>query len=53
MPAVSNPQPGDVVACSNHHCGLYIGNGQMIHAPTFGQTVCNSPVQGDMIIVRP
>ena len=28
---VSNPQPGDVVTTATH-CGIYIGNGQMIHA---------------------
>ena len=51
MPAVSNPQPGDVVACSNHHCGLYIGNGQMIEAPHTGAVVTVSAVRGK--IVRP
>lgn len=30
--AVSNPQPGDIV-CYGTHVGIYIGNGQMIHAP--------------------
>ena len=31
-PRVSDPQPGDV--CTNwDHCGIYIGNGMMIHAP--------------------
>ena len=51
LPAVSNPQPGDVVACSNHHCGLYIGNGQMIEAPHTGAVVTVSAVRGK--IVRP
>lgn len=51
MPAVSNPQPGDVVACSPGHCGLYIGNNQMIHAPYTGATVCISGIRGK--IVRP
>ena len=49
---VSDPQPGDICT-SWSHCGIYIGGGQMIHAPTFGQTVCVSSVQSDMIIVRP
>ena len=48
---VSNPQPGDVCV-SSYHTGIYIGGGQMIHAPTFGQTVCVSGVQSDMIYVR-
>lgn len=51
MPAVSDPQPGDVVACSAGHCGLYIGNGQMIEAPFTGATVRVSSVRGK--IVRP
>lgn len=51
-PQVSDPQPGDV--CTNsYHCGIYIGGGQMIHAPTFGQTVSVGSVMSDMIIVRP
>lgn len=49
---VSDPQPGDICT-SWSHCGIYIGGGQMIHAPTFGQSVSVGPVQGDMIIVRP
>ena len=48
---VSDPQPGDVCV-SSYHTGIYIGGGQMIHAPTFGQTVCVSGVQSDMIYVR-
>ena len=37
-------QPGDLVFYGNpstkiHHVGLYIGNGQMINAPTFGKPV--------------
>lgn len=51
-PQVSDPQPGDI-AVNSGHCGIYIGNNQMIHAPDFGQTVCVGPVQGGMIIVRP
>lgn len=51
MPAVSDPQPGDVVACHAGHCGLYIGNGQMIEAPHSGATVRISAVRGK--IVRP
>jgi len=37
--------PGDVV-CYPGHVGIYIGNGQMIHAPTFGQVVRIDPVYG-------
>ena len=52
MPAVSDPQPGDVVACNYGHCALYIGNGQMIEAPYPGGVVCVSPLRGGKI-VRP
>jgi cell wall-associated NlpC family hydrolase len=48
---VSNPQPGDICT-SWEHCGIYIGGGQMIHAPTFGQTVTVGSVQSGMIYVR-
>ena len=48
---VSNPQPGDVCT-SSYHCGIYIGNGQMIHASTYGVGVIVGPVQSDMIFVR-
>lgn len=49
---VSNPAPGDVCVNSTH-CGIYVGPGSMIHAPTFGAVVSYGAIQGDMIIVRP
>ena len=48
---VSNPQPADVVTTATH-CGIYIGNGQMIHAPHTGDVVKVGPVQSGMIYVR-
>ena len=48
---VSNPQPGDVVTTATH-CGIYIGNGKMIHAPHTGDVVKVGPVQSGMIYVR-
>jgi len=45
----ANPQPGDVCA-SSHHCGIYIGGGQMIHCSTYGVGVIIGPVQSDMIV---
>ncbi len=54
-PRVSDPQPGDVCVVHNNysqHTGIYIGNGQMIHAATFGVGVIVGPVQSGMIIVR-
>ncbi|WP_346686166.1 coiled-coil domain-containing protein [Enteroscipio rubneri] len=50
-PRVSDPQPGDI--CTNdHHCGIYIGGGQMIHAPRTGDVVKVGPVHSGMIFVR-
>lgn len=48
---VSDPQPGDICV-NNGHCGIYIGNGQMIHAPQSGDVVKIGPVQSGMIYVR-
>ena len=48
---VSNPQPGDICTSSTH-CGIYIGNGQMIHAPHTGAQVTIGPVASNMIYVR-
>lgn len=50
-PRVSNPQPGDV-CCNSSHCGIYIGGGQMIHAPQPGERVKVGSVQSGMIYTR-
>ena len=48
---VSDPQPGDV--CVNAgHTGIYIGNGQMIHAADESTGVVIGNVQSGMIYVR-
>jgi cell wall-associated NlpC family hydrolase len=43
VPADQPLLPGDLVFYGTptniHHVGLYIGAGQMIHAPTFGQPI--------------
>ena len=52
LPTVSNPQPGDVCVRAGH-CGIYIGNGQMIHAPHTGDVVKVASVPSNMRIVRP
>lgn len=48
---VSSPQPGDICV-NSHHCGIYIGGGQMIHAPQTGDVVKISSVHSGMIYVR-
>ena len=48
---VSNPQPGDICV-NSHHCGIYIGGGQMIHAPQTGDVVKVSSVHSGMLYVR-
>ncbi len=48
---VSNPQPGDICV-NSHHCGIYIGGGQMINAPQTGDVVKVSSVHSGMIYVR-
>lgn len=48
---VSNPQPGDI-CIKPGHCGVYIGGGMMIHAPTEGDVVKRAPVQSGMFYVR-
>lgn len=45
------PQPGDLTL-NSHHTGVYIGNGQMIHAPRTGDVVKISAVHPDMWYVR-
>ena len=48
---VSDPQPGDI--CVNAgHTGIYIGNGQMIHAADEATGVVIGKVQSGMIYVR-
>lgn len=48
---VSSPQPGDICV-NSYHCGIYIGGGQMIHAPGTGDVVKVSSVHSGMIYVR-
>ena len=35
---------GDLVFTHAGHVGIYVGGGEMIHAPTPGQSVCKAPV---------
>ena len=49
---VSNPQPGDICVRVGH-VGVYIGGGQMIHAPHTGDVVKIAAVPSNMWYVRP
>lgn len=46
-PETTNPQPGDI-CIKEGHTGIYIGNGQMIHAATEGVGVVIGDVQDGM-----
>ncbi len=51
LPEVSDPRPGDICSRAGH-CGIYIGGGKMIHAPSSGDVVKISNVPSNMKIVR-
>ncbi|MDH2425076.1 NlpC/P60 family protein [Sphaerisporangium sp. TRM90804] len=48
QPITGPPQPGDIVFFGDpaSHCGIYIGDGKMIHAPHSGDVVKIGPVAG-------
>lgn len=51
LPEISDPRPGDI--CVNwEHCGIYLGDGRMIHCTSSANNVIISPVQSGMIYVR-
>ncbi len=48
--AVTDPQPGDI--CVNaQHCGVYVGNGMMVHA-SVSRGVVEAPVWSSMVYRR-
>lgn len=51
--SAAEAQPGDIVWYPYGHVGIYVGNGQMIHAPQPGRTVEQAPIFGsDYYFVR-
>lgn len=50
---VSNPMPGDLAFAHMNHVGLYIGGGQMIHAPQTGDVVKVAPARAGAGYRRP
>lgn len=50
----SQLQPGDLVffGVPIHHVGMYLGNGQMIHAPDTGDVVKISKLQSPLVVAR-
>ncbi|MCI9129686.1 MAG: hydrolase Nlp/P60 [Eggerthellaceae bacterium] len=50
-PQTNNPQPGDV-CWRDGHVGIYIGDGQMIHASDYGTGVIQSAVEPGMTYHR-
>ena len=44
--SISQAQPGDILSRKSGHVGIYIGNGQYIHAPRTGDVVKISSVSG-------
>lgn len=51
--SAAEAQPGDIVWYPYGHVGIYVGNGQMIHAPSPGRSVCQVPIFGsDYYFVR-
>ena len=45
-------QPGDLVFPHSGHVGIYIGNGQMIHAPQTGDVVKVSSLNRNYVCAR-
>lgn len=50
-PRLSEPEVG-CICTTGKHCGIYVGNGMMCHAPTEGQVVCCTTVPSNMIFVK-
>lgn len=51
---IANARPGDLVYFGNpaHHVGIYVGDGQMLHAPRTGDVVKISKLHKDLTTIR-
>jgi len=53
VPSLAQARPGDLVVLENgHHIGIYVGNGQMLHAPKTGDVVKISKVWETPMTIR-
>jgi hypothetical protein len=53
VPSLAEAKPGDLIVLDGGgHVGIYVGNGQMIHAPHTGDVVKISPVWNDITAIR-
>lgn len=53
VPSLDQARPGDLVVLENgHHIGIYVGNGQMLHAPKTGDVVKISKVWETPMTIR-
>lgn len=55
VPSIDQALPGDLVAFGHptvDHIGIYLGNGQMLHAPRRGDVVKIGPIQRKIATIR-
>lgn len=55
VPGIDQALPGDLVAFGHptvDHIGIYVGNGQMLHAPRRGDVVKIGPIQRKIATIR-
>ncbi|MEZ0493737.1 NlpC/P60 family protein [Kineococcus sp. TBRC 1896] len=53
VPSLDKARPGDLVVLENgHHIGIYVGDGQMLHAPKTGDVVKISKVWETPMTIR-
>jgi cell wall-associated NlpC family hydrolase len=54
VPSIDEALPGDIIAFGEpvDHVGLYVGDGQMLHAPRSGDVVKIGPIQREITTIR-